>query len=141
MFQGLNPLHEAVPLLVCGNVMLDGRFHEAAYEFLVALRRPEQWPPDLLPHARSIEQRLIAEGTLEATLEGIDTVTAESIAEQILDLVEAIDESLTRHRIEGPPEEDQFGLGDVHWRNLRPRSRKGERHRRDRRSYHESLGS
>lgn len=141
MFQGLNHLHEAVPLLVCGNGMLDGRFHEAAHEFLAALKRPEQWPPDLLQHARGIEQRLTAEGTLEGTLERIDTVAAESIAEQILDLIEAVDESLIRRRFEGPIDDDPFGLGEVHWRDLRPRTRKGERHRRDRRSYHESLGS
>ena len=141
MFQGLNHLHEAVPLLVCGNVMLDGRFREAAHEFLVALKRPEQWPPDLLQHARAIEQRLTAEGTLEDTLKQIDTVTAESIAEQILDLIEDIDESLARSRIEGPLDDDRFSLADVQCRHLHPRSRKGERRRRERRLYHESLGS
>jgi len=141
MFQGLNHLHEAVPLLVCGGAMLDGRFNEAAHEFLIALRRPEQWPPDLLQHARTIEQRLTAEGTLEATLEQFDPVTAENIAEQILDLIEAADESLAQHRVEGPLDDDRFGLGDIHWRDLRPRSRKGERRQRDRRPYHEYLGS
>jgi len=141
MFQGLNHLHEAVPLLVCGNAMLDGRFHEAAHEFLIALKRPDQWPPDLLQQARSIEQRLTAEGTLEATLEQFDTVTAENIAEQILDLIEAVDDRHARHRIERPLEDERFRFDDIHCRCERPRTRKGERRRRDRRPYHESLGS
>ena len=131
MFDGLHHLYEAVPPLVGGNAMLDDRFYEAAHEFLLALKHSQQWPEDLLQQACSIEERLTAEGTLEATLAEMDPVMVESISEEILDLVDAINESHVRNEIEEAFEEDRFGLTDVHWRRLDPRSRKGERRRRD----------
>ncbi|KKK57721.1 hypothetical protein LCGC14_3051620 [marine sediment metagenome] len=132
MFDGQHHLYEAVPSLVGGNAMVDDRFYEAAHEFLLALKYSQQWPEDLLQQARRIEERLTVEGTLEATLAEMDPLTVEGVSEEILDLVDAVDESRVRDDIEEDPEEDRFGSSDVHWRRLNPRSRKGERRRRDR---------
>ena len=90
MFQGLDHVSNAVQILASRNAMLNQRLYEAAHEFDVALRRPDQWPVDLLERARGVQRKLGAKGRIEETVNGMDVATASQIAGELLDLSVAI---------------------------------------------------
>ena len=84
-------LHRAVRTLVRRNTTLHQRLYEAAKEFPAALRRREQWPPDLLLQAKNIEKKLTAKGRLVDTICAMDTSVAADLAEEIVNLAIQID--------------------------------------------------
>ena len=90
MYQGLDHVSKAVEILARRNAMLNQRLYEAAYEFAAALRRPDQWPADLLEKARSVQQKLTAKGRIDKTIGGMDVSAASQIAKEIFDLSVAI---------------------------------------------------
>ena len=57
----------------------------ARTEFLVALEQPDQWPPDLLSVARSIE-RILRRGDDSDPVEGMNQALAQQVAEDLLAL-------------------------------------------------------
>ncbi len=86
MFRELDHLSNSVRILVSHNAAIDERLYEASDEFLAALKEPDQWPTETLQKARSIEYRLTAKGNAADTINGMDVVVAEEIAEEIFDL-------------------------------------------------------
>ena len=90
MFQGLDHVGKAVQILVSRNATLNQRLYEAAHEFSAAMRRPDQWPADLLEKATVIEQKLTVHGAIGNTVNGMDIATASQIAAEILDLSVAV---------------------------------------------------
>ncbi len=90
MFQGLDHVSQAVRILVARNAMLNQRLYEAAREFSAALKRPDQWPADLLSRARRVEEKLTAKGRIDKTINGMDVLAASQIAEEIFELSIAV---------------------------------------------------
>ncbi len=131
MFPGMDHVFQAVQLLVGRNAMLDGRFYEAAGEFVTALRQSDQWPGDLREKAVDIQRRLTAGGNIEATIQAMDLSAAEAIAEDILDLTDAIAAiSVRRRDMEDNDEEEILDPTAVrfhheHLREGRRRKRRG----------------
>lgn len=90
MFQGLDHVSKAVQILVSRNATLNQRLYEAACEFSAAMRRPDQWPADLLERARGLQRKLTAKGRIDKTVNGMDAAAAGRIATEIFDLSVAI---------------------------------------------------
>ncbi len=84
-------VHKAVRTLVRRNTTLHQRLYEATKEFPAALRRREQWPPDLLSQIESIEEKLTAKGRIVDTICAMDTSAAAEVAEDIVNLAVQID--------------------------------------------------
>ena len=86
MFQGLDHIGKAANLLAARNAMLNQRLFEAAKEIEAAIETSDEWPSDLQEKARKIEDKLTAKGPIDATVNGMDVVTATAAAQEIFDL-------------------------------------------------------
>jgi hypothetical protein len=85
MLDGLHHVWRAAEILAAGDAGLTERLKEARAPLLLALARPEEWPPDLLSVARSIE-RIIGERGGTDPLEVMDSDMARQAAEDVLSL-------------------------------------------------------
>jgi hypothetical protein len=85
MLDGLHHVWRAAAILAAGDVRLTERLKEARAPLLLALVRPEEWPPDLLSIARSIE-RVIGQRGGTDPLEVMGSDFARQMAEDLLSL-------------------------------------------------------
>jgi hypothetical protein len=85
MLNGLHHVWRAAEVLAGGDAGLTERLKEARAHFLRSLARPDQWPPDLLSVARSIE-RIVRERGGIGPLESMAPDLARQVAEDLLAL-------------------------------------------------------
>ena len=85
MLDGLHHVWRAAEILAAGDAVLKERLKAVRVPLLLALAQPDQWPPDLLSVARSIE-RIIGERGGNDPLEGMGTDLARQVAEDMLSL-------------------------------------------------------
>jgi hypothetical protein len=85
MLDGLHHVWRAAEVLAGQDAGLTERLKEARAPLLLALARPEQWPPDLLSVARSIE-RLVRERGGVDPLDSMTPDLARQVAEDLLGL-------------------------------------------------------
>ncbi len=85
MLNGLHHVWRAAEILASADCGLRGRLQQARTEFLVALEQPDQWPPDLLSVARSIERILRQDGDRDPA-ETMALALAQQVAEDLLAL-------------------------------------------------------
>ncbi len=83
MLDGLHHVWRAAEILAGGDAGLRGRLKEARKELLLSLARPQQWPPDLLSVARSVERVLREENGADP----VDTMTADLARQAAEDLL------------------------------------------------------
>ena len=129
MISGMDHVFQAVQLLVGRNAMVEERFCEAAREFVAALRQSDQWPEGLLEKALDIEKRLTAAGGIEETIRAMDPPAVEAVAEEILDLAEAIvSRGQSNRDAEETEDEEILALSTVRFHNGHLRKGKRFRH-------------
>ena len=85
MLEGLGHVWRAAEILAGGDAGLRQRLKGARAELGAALRRPEQWPPDLLGVARSLDRLLGGPGE-DDPLDTLDAGLAGRVAEDLLSL-------------------------------------------------------
>jgi hypothetical protein len=85
MLDGLYHVWRAAEVLAGGDAGLTGRLKEARAHFLRSLARPDQWPPDLLSVARSIERVVREQGGIDP-LESLAPDLARQVAKDLLSL-------------------------------------------------------
>jgi hypothetical protein len=85
MLDGLHHVWRAAEVLAGQDAGLTKRLKEARAHFLRSLARPDQWPPDLLSVARSIE-RIVREQGGADPLESLAPDLARQVAEDLLSL-------------------------------------------------------
>src|SRR4030042_3515791 len=86
MLRGLDHVNRSVRILVGRNATLPQRLYEAAKEFSVALPDAGQWPGDLPKMALRIDAKLTSRGSIDRTVNGMDTALAGETAEAMLEL-------------------------------------------------------
>ncbi len=91
MLQGLHHVWRAAAILAGG----DAGLKEARAPLRLALARPDQWPPDLLPVARSIERIIGVRGGVDP-LEGMGSDLARQAAEDLLALAADVQAAFAR---------------------------------------------
>jgi hypothetical protein len=85
MLDGLDHVWRAAEILAGGDAGLRERLKEARGRFSLCLAKAEQWPPDMLQLAHSIERIIRANGQIDP----IDTMPpdlARQVAEDLLSL-------------------------------------------------------
>jgi hypothetical protein len=85
MLDGLHHVWRAAEVLAGGDAGLKERLKEARAHLLLALAKPDQWPPDLLSAARSIE-RIVREQDGIDPLEAMPPDLGRQVAEDLLSL-------------------------------------------------------
>ena len=95
MLYGLHHVWRAAEILAGSDAGLTERLKEARAPLLLALARPDQWPPDLLAVARSIERLIRQQGGTDP-LESMPPGMARQVAEDLLSL--AVDVQAAFHR-------------------------------------------
>jgi hypothetical protein len=85
MLDGLHHVWRAAEILAAGDAGLKERLKAVRAPLLLALARPEQWPPDLLSVARSIERTIREQGGIDP-LEAMENDLARQVAEDVLSL-------------------------------------------------------
>jgi hypothetical protein len=85
MLDGLHHVWRAAEVLAGGDAGLTERLKEARPHLLRSLARPNQWPPDLLSVARSIERVVREQGGADP-LEAMAPDLARQVAEDLLSL-------------------------------------------------------
>jgi hypothetical protein len=85
MLDGLHHVWRAAEVLAGGDAGLTERLKEARPHFLRSLARPNQWPPELLAVARSIEQ-IVRDQDGTDPLEAMTPDLARQVAEDLLSL-------------------------------------------------------
>ncbi len=97
MLDGLHHVWRAAEILAGGDAGLRERLKDARIPLRLALSRPEEWPPGLLPVAQSIERILGERGALDP-LEGMDSDLARQAAEDLLGLAFDVQAAFARER-------------------------------------------
>ena len=85
MLDGLHHVWRAAEVLAGQDAGLTERLKEARAPLLLALAKPEQWPPDLLSVARSIERLVRHHGGTDP-LDSMAPALARQVAEDLLGL-------------------------------------------------------
>jgi len=85
MLDGLHHVWRAAEILAGGDAGLKERLMEVRAPLLLALAKPDQWPPDLLSVARSIERIIRERGGIDP-LEAMGNDLARQVAEDLLSL-------------------------------------------------------
>jgi hypothetical protein len=85
MLDGLHHVWRAAEILAGADAGLKERLKAVRAPLLLALARPEQWPPDLLSVARSIERIIGERGGIDP-LEVMGNDLARQVAEDLLAL-------------------------------------------------------
>ncbi len=85
MLDGLHHVWRAAEILAAGDGRLTERLRQARAPLLLALARPEEWPPDLLSVAHSIERIIRVRGGSDP-LEAMGDDLARQAAEDVLSL-------------------------------------------------------
>lgn len=85
MLDGLHHVWRAAEMLAGEDAGLRERLKAGRAQLLLALARPEQWPPDLLSVARSIERIIRVYGGTDP-LEAMGGDLARQVAEDLLSL-------------------------------------------------------
>jgi hypothetical protein len=85
MLDGLHHVWRAAEILAGGEAGLKERLKEARAQLLLALAKPNQWPPDLLAVARSIERMVREQGGIDP-LAAMTPGLARQVAEDLLAL-------------------------------------------------------
>ena len=85
MLDGLHHVWRAAEILAAGDAGLKERLKEVRAPLLLALAQPDQWPPDLLSVARSIERIIGERGGIDP-LEAMENDLARQAAEDLLAL-------------------------------------------------------
>jgi hypothetical protein len=87
MFEHLLPhIRKAAHILTSQEAPLRPRLVEAGNEFWVAMSAPNQWPAEMQEKADDVLRRLLAGGTIQATVGQMDLNAAREVAMDILDL-------------------------------------------------------
>ena len=97
MLDGLHYVWRAAEILAGGDAGLKERLKEVRPPLLLALAQPDQWPPDLLAVARSIE-RIIREQVGIDPLEAMEDDLARQVAEDLLSLAVDVQAVFARER-------------------------------------------
>ena len=95
MLDGLHHVWRAAEILAGSDAGLTERLKAARAPLLLALARPDQWPPDLLAVASSIERLIRQQGGTDP-LESMPPGMARQVAEDLLSL--AVDVQAAFHR-------------------------------------------
>jgi hypothetical protein len=85
MLDGLHHVWRAAEILAGADTGLRQRLKLARAEFSVALRRAEQWPPELLSVARSLERIIRQDGDTDP-LDTLSGALLRQVAEDLLSL-------------------------------------------------------
>jgi hypothetical protein len=85
MLDGLQHVWRAAEVLAGADTGLRERLKLARSEFSVALRRAEQWPPELLSVARSLDRIIRLDGK-EDPLDSLNGAMARQVAEDLVSL-------------------------------------------------------
>jgi hypothetical protein len=85
MLDGLHHVWRAAEILAAGDAGLRERLKAVRAPLRLALARPDQWPPDLLSVARSID-RLVGVRGVTDPLDDMATDLARQVAEDVLAL-------------------------------------------------------
>ena len=99
MLDGLHHVWRAAEILAGGDAGLKERLRAVRAPLLLALARPEEWPPDLLAVARSIE-RMIREQDGIDPLEAMENDLARQAAEDVLSLAVDVQAAFARERFQ-----------------------------------------
>jgi hypothetical protein len=101
MLDGLHHVWRAAEILAGGDAGLKERLRAVRAPLRLALARPEQWPPDLLAVARSIERLTGGRGGADP-LEVMGDDLARHVAEDILALAADVQARFASERGQGP---------------------------------------
>jgi len=97
MLDGLHHVWRAAEILAAGDAGLRERLKAVRAPLRLALAQPDQWPPDLLSVARSIE-RIIGERGAIDPLEVMGNDLARQVAEDLLSLAVDVQALFARER-------------------------------------------
>ena len=100
MLDGLHHVGRAAEILAGSDAGLTERLKAARAPLLLALARPDQWPPDLLAVARSIERLIRQQGGTDP-LESMPPGLARQVAEDLLSLAVDVQAAYNRTTSEG----------------------------------------
>jgi hypothetical protein len=101
MLDGLHHVWRAAEILAGGDAGLRDRLKAVRAPLRLALARPEQWPPDLLSVARSIERLTGGRGGADP-LEVMGDDLARQVAVDILALAADVQARFAQERGQGP---------------------------------------
>jgi hypothetical protein len=99
MLDGLHHVWRAAEILAAEDAGLKERLKAVRTPLLLALAQPEQWSPDLLSVARSIE-RIIGERGGTGPLEAMESDIARQVAEDVLSLAVDVQAVFARERFQ-----------------------------------------
>jgi hypothetical protein len=99
MLDGLHHVWRAAEILAAGDAGLTERLKQARAPLLLALARPDEWPPDSLSVARSIE-RIIGERDGIDPPEAMGKDIARQVAEDVLSLAVEVQAAFARERFQ-----------------------------------------
>jgi hypothetical protein len=106
MLDGLQYVWRAAEILAGGDATLVERLKEARGPLLRALARPNQWPPDLLAVARSLERLVRKQGDVDP-LDEMGRDLARQVAEDLLSLAVDVQAVFPRGWCQGDGDEDE----------------------------------
>ena len=107
MLEGLHHVWRAAEILAAGDAGLKERLKAVRAPLLLALAQADQWPPDLLSVARSIERISGERGGIDP-LEAMENDLARQIAEDLLSLAVDVQAVFARERFQ---EATAFSVG------------------------------
>jgi hypothetical protein len=120
MLDGLHHVWRAAETLAGGDAGLRERLKAVRAPLLLALARPDQWPPDLLAVARSIERTIRVRGGADP-LEAMGHDLAQQVAEDFLALAVDVQAAFPKGQTPGPaplPVGNSSGAGC--WQSAQP---------------------
>lgn len=91
MFEELELIRSAAQVLAVRDPTLTERLLNACDTMWEQMYEKSDWPADLEKRALALMQRLLAEGSLEATLDGLDDSEAGAVAHEIIEFAKEID--------------------------------------------------
>jgi len=83
MSEAVRHLRKAVAVIADEGVPLQRRVHRAADLFWAAMYESDLWPEELLAHANSIVELILADGPIRTTVQRMDEATAVAICQRI----------------------------------------------------------
>jgi len=95
MLDGLHHVWRAAEILAAGDAGLKERLKQVRAPLRLALAQPDQWPPDLLSVARSIDRIIGERGALDP-LEAMGNELARQVAEDLLSLAVDVQAAFAR---------------------------------------------
>jgi hypothetical protein len=120
MLDGLHHVWRAAEILAGGDAGLKERLKAVRAPLLLALARPDQWPPDLLAIARCIERTIRVQSGADP-LEAMDSDLARQVAEDFLSLAVDVQAAFPKGKTPEPaPLPVGNPSGDSCWQSAQP---------------------